>query len=175
MRLVILVGLLAATTARAEPEGHRGGKGRAPGTSYSSGGVTLTVRGASVEVVKSNSKWSCGGVEVTSTETVELVTVMLVVSNPTKQAVSAHLANMDLVIRPAGADPDDVSVEEGACVPDGQSAVTDVSLGARRRQTVPVKFLVPRRATPKILVYNDDDFPALFALPAAKRTRSQVH
>jgi len=159
--LLVLLVLLATPVARAEPEGYRGGEGRAPGTPYVSGGVSLTVRGVVVKAAP-HEKWSCGGRAVKPTGR-NLVTILLAISNPTDEPLSMQLPNMDLVV-----DSDHRKrVEEGACARNGGPEVTDVSLAAHHGQTVRVRFLVPRREVAKILVYNDDDFPALFALPAA--------
>ncbi len=165
MRSMALVLCLAGAVARAEPEGYRGGEGRPVGTSYVSGGVSITVRSLAVDVVRSGT-WTCGGVAVEPAG--NLVTVSLVVANPSDEAVSAQLANMDLVVTDSdGA----VQVLEGTCVKAGRADVTEVSLGAHRRTTVAVQFLAPRRTAAKVLVYNDDDFPALFALPRPKRAK----
>jgi hypothetical protein len=163
-RGVVLVVLLASTAARAEPEGYQGGEGRPPGTTYEppGGGPSLTVRGVTVEGGRSDGTWSCGAVPVPR-GTEDLVTVTLVVSNPSKRRISGSLANFDLVI-----EHDGPGVEEGACE-QGDDAKADADLGAKRNRTVRKRFLVPRGATPKVLVYNDDDFPALFALPKARR------
>jgi hypothetical protein len=165
---LVLVVLLASTAVRAEPEGYRGGEGRPPGTTYAplGGGPSLTVRGVTVEVGRSNGTWSCGGVAVPKGSE-DLVTVTLAISNPTKRPISGSLANFDLVI-----EHDGPGVEEGACV-QGERTEADADLGAKRTRIVRKRFLVPRGATPKILVYNDDDFPALFALPKARRLRAK--
>ena len=163
---MVLIVLLASTAAQAEPEGYRGGEGRPPGTTYvpPGGGLSLTVRGVTVEVGRSNGPWTCGGV-ARPRGTEDLVTVTLLTSNPTKGPISGSLANFDLVFEATGQ-----GVEEGACVQGPQDdANPDPDLGAKRSRTVRKQFLVPRGATPKILVYNDDDFPALFALPKARR------
>ena len=166
MRGAVLVLLLASTTARAEPEGYRGGEGRPPGTTYvpPGGGPSLVVRGVTVEPGRSDGSWSCGSVAVPNGSE-DLVTVTLVISNPSKRPISGSLANVDLVIENGG-----LGVVEGSCVQDSrEDAAAD--LGAKQRRTVRRRFLVPRRATPKLLVYNDDDFPALFALPKPRRRR----
>jgi len=163
MRAVLLCLLLASTTARADPEGYRGGEGRPPGTTYARPGApSLTVRGVTVERGRSNGTWTCGGVAVPK-GTEDLVTVTLVVSNPTKAPISGYLANFDLVFDNGG-----LGVEEGACLKDNRGEA-DTDLGPKRSRTVRERFLVPRGATPKVLVYNDDDFPALFALPKPRR------
>jgi hypothetical protein len=164
---VVLCVLLASTTVRAEPEGYQGGEGRAPGTTYNPPGdedPSLTVRGVTVELGRSDGTWSCGTVPVPR-GTEDLVTVTLVISNPATRSISGSLANFDLVI-----EHDGLGVEEGTCV-QGQrdDASADADLRAKRSRIVQKRFLVPRGATPKILVYNDDDFPALFALPKPRR------
>jgi hypothetical protein len=161
---IAVVVLLASTTVRAEPEGYRGGEGRPPGTTYHppGGGPSLAVRGVTVEGGRSDGAWSCGSVTVPRGSE-DLVTVTLVISNPGKRRISSSLANFDLVI-----EHDGPGVEEGACVR-GQRDEAEADLGAKRSRIVRKRFLVPRGATPRILVYNDDDFPALFALPKARR------
>lgn len=163
-RAVLTGLLLASATVRAEPEGYQGGEGRPPGTTYDppSGGPSLTVRGVTIEVGRSDGTWSCGTVAVPRGSE-DLVTVTLVISNPAKRPISGSLANFDLVI-----EHDGLGVEEGTCV-QGQRVDADADLAARRSRLVRKQFLVPRGATPKILVYNDDDFPALFALPKPRR------
>lgn len=164
--IAALVLCLAGAVARAEPEGYRGGEGRPVGTSYLSGGISITVRGIAVDVVRRGSRWSCGGMDVKATG--NLVTVSLVIANPSDEPVSTQLALTDLVV----ADSDGaIQVLEGSCVKAGRVDVTEVSLGAHRRTIVPVQFLAPRRTTARILVYNDDDFPALFALARPKRAK----
>ncbi len=91
------------------------------------------------------------------------MTVTLVVSNPSRRPIAGSLANVDLVF-----EHDGLGVAEGSCVRRTR-VEADVDLAAKQRRMVPKRFLVPRGATPKILVYNDDDFPALFALPKARR------
>jgi hypothetical protein len=166
-----LVVLLASATVRAEPEGYQGGDGRPPGTTYvpPGGAPSLTVRGVTVKGGRSDGSWSCGAVPVPR-GTEDLVTVTLVISNPTKRPISGSLANFDLVI-----EHDGPGVEEGACE-QGQrdDAKPEADLGAKRSRTVRKRFLVPRGATPTILVYNDDDFPALFALPDARRLSAKT-
>ena len=152
MRAVLLGLLLASASAGAEPEGYRGGEGRPPGTTYvPPEGPSVTVRGVMVDRGR-----SCGaGPAVKGSE--DLVTVTLAIANPTRRPIPGALANMDLVV--------EGSIVEGTCVQNPPAA----DLGARQRRTVQARFLVPRGAVPKILVYNDDDFPALFALPRARR------
>jgi hypothetical protein len=115
-----------------------------------------------VERGRSDGTWTCGGVAAPKGSE-DLVTVTLVISNPTKRPISSSLANFDLVF-----EHDGQGVQEGTCV-QGQRDATPADLSAKRSRTVRERFLVPRGATPKILVYNDDDFPALFALPKARR------
>src|SRR5690242_6724473 len=95
-RSIALVLCLVAAVARAEPEGYRGGEGRPVGTPYVSGGISIAVRGIAVGPVRSGSTWSCGGVAVEATRSVQLVTVSLAISNPSADAVSTQLALMDL-------------------------------------------------------------------------------
>jgi hypothetical protein len=122
------------------------------------------VRSVTVERGRSDGTWSCGGIAVPR-GTEDLVTVTLVISNPAEHAISGSLANFDLVI-----EHDGPHVEEGTCVRRQRvDANPDASLGAKRSRIVRKHFLVPRGATPRILVYNDDDFPALFALPKPRR------
>ena len=163
---IVLALLLASTAARADPEGYRGGEGRPPGTTYvpPGGGPSLTVRGVTVERGRSDGRWSCGTVPVAK-GTEDLVTITLVIANPTKRPMPSVLANVDLVFDNKG-----LGVAEGACVRDPREDTTSgADLGANQRRIVRKRFLVPRGAAPKILVYNDDDFPALFALPRARR------
>lgn len=171
-----LVLLLAGSAGHAEPEGYMGGEGRPVGSSYMSGGMSITVRGIAVDAVRSGSTWSCGGVAVEATRSGNLVTVSLGIANPSDESLSTQLATMDLVVVPGSAG-NPVQVLEGACVREGHAEVSDVSLGAHRRTTFLVQFLAPRRTVPKVLVYNDDDFAALFALPAPKPARgsAKVH
>lgn len=153
--------LLASSTARADPEGYQGGEGRPPGTTYArEGSLSLTVRAVTVEAGRSDGKWICGGVAAPrSTE--DLVTVTLVIANPSAEPRSDALANFDLVLA-------DKHVVGGSCLR-AKQVVAEGTLAPKRRRTVRAQFLVPRGARPTILVYNDDDFPALFALPKAKR------
>lgn len=164
--MAVLWVLLASTAVRAEPEGYRGGEGRPPGTTYvpPGGGASLAVRGVTVERGRSDGTWSCATVAVPKGSE-DLVTVTLVISNPTKRPISGALANFDLVI-----DHDGLDVVEGTCV-QGRREDASADLGAKRSRTVRKRFLVPRGATPRILVYNDDDFPALFALPKPAKPR----
>jgi len=157
--------LLFAGTVHAEPEGYQGGEGRPPGTTYvpAAGGLSLTVRAMTIEGGRSDGSWSCGTVPVPR-GTGDLVTVTLVVSNPSKRPFTGRLANFDLVFENG-----ELGVVEGACVR-GQPADVEDALGAKRSRTVRKQFLVPRGAKPKVLVYNDDDFPALFALPKPRAT-----
>lgn len=152
---------LAGAVALADPEGYQGGEGRPVGTPHVSGGLSITVRASAVEPVRKVRTWSCGGVAVDPAGAFDLATVSLAISNPSDEPISTQLANMDLVLRSG-------EVREGTCAKAGAGDVTAVSLAAHRSKTVRVQFLVPRRAVPKVLVYNDDDFPALFALPAPR-------
>ncbi len=150
--------LLTATEVRAEPEGYRGGEGRPPGATYTPhDGPSITVRRVVVEAVVVDDRWVCGGVAMPR-GTYDLVTVVLELSNPANHPTAGPLANFDLVIG-----EDKKHVVEGTCARGGQP------LGVKRSATVREQFLVQRGDLPKILVYNDDDFPALFALPTAKR------
>jgi hypothetical protein len=164
LRGLVLCSLLASTAVRAEPEGYQGGEGRPPGTIYEppGDGPSLTVRGVTVEAGRSDGTWSCGGVAVPRGSD-DLVTVTLLLSNRAKRPISGALANFDLVI-----EHDGTGVEEGSCRQGAQEEVS-AGLGARRSRLERIRFFVPRDARPKILVYNDDDFPALFALPKARR------
>lgn len=166
MRRLALSLLLASTAAHADPEGYRGGEGRPPGTTYvpPGGGPSLAVRGVTVEADRSDGTWSCGGVAVPSGSE-DLVTITLAISNPGRRAIAGSLANVDLVF-----DLDTRGVAEGSCL---QREEAERDLGPKRTRTVRRRFLVPRGATPKILVYNDDDFPALLALPKPRRLRSR--
>jgi hypothetical protein len=163
MRRSALVWLLVfeSTAVRAEPEGYQGGEDRPPGTTYARpGALSLTVRSVRVQRGRSDGKWSCGAVAAPR-GTEDLVTIRLLISNPTKRPMSDSLANFDLVF-----DHDGQGIAEGACVREPRA---DADLGAKRSRIVREQFLVPRGAVPKILVYNDDDFPALFALPKPRR------
>lgn len=164
-RSVVLSSLLASAAVRAEPEGYRGGEGRPPGTTYEppGGGPSLTVRRVTVQAGRSDGRWSCGAVAVPRGSE-DLVTVTLVISNPAKHRITGFLANFDLVIEHHGP-----GVEEGSCVRGAPDEDAEPDLGAKRSRIVRKHFLVPRGATPRILVYNDDDFPALFALPKPRR------
>ena len=161
---VVVLSLLASAPVGAEPEGYRGGEGRPPGTTYEppGGGPSLTVRGVTVEAGRSDGRWSCGGVAVPRGSD-DLVTITLVISNPADHPISGSLAHFDLVI-----EHDGPRVEEGTCVRRQRGAPSgdaEADLGSKRSRIVRKQFLVPRGATPTILVYNDDDFPALFELP----------
>ena len=164
VRAAALLVLLWTGAVRADPEGYRGGEGRAPGTTYHppDGGPSITVRGVTVEAARSDGR-PCGSV---AERREDLVTVTLVISNPGVDRISGALASVDLVFEHAG-----LGVDEGAC---GRGdAKADADLRAKQRRIVRRQFLVPRGATPTILVYNDDDFPALFALPKPRRLRAK--
>ncbi len=157
---------LASRPAGAEPEGYQGGEGRDPGETYVPQGgppaVSITVRGVRIEPATATNAWSCDAGPAT---TEDLVTVLLRVSNPTRHPLPRDLPNLDLVIELDGAR----DVVSGSCMLGGAPADDDATLAPRSAFIARVRFLVPRKAVPKILVYNDDDFPALFALPKAKR------
>ena len=164
VRSLVLCALLASAPARADPEGYQGGEGRPHGTTYTPPyeGPSVTVRRVTVETTIVDDRWTCDG-RPTTQGTYDLVTVVLDLSNRTNYPVSSHLPLLDLVIG-----RDDVQVVQGTCTRNGRP-VAEADLEAKKGRRVRTQFLIPRGEVPKILVYNDDDFPALFALPRAKR------
>ena len=157
----------APAVVHAEPEGYMGGTGRPAGTAYVPpyGGPTITVVGVSLESPAADTRWECDGGEARPPGADQLVTVTLVIANREREPVITSLAHVDLVIGHPG--ETGVRVVEGACEPAGH-VDAEIALRGRARILVREQFLVPRGATPKVLVYNDDDFPALFALPRAR-------
>jgi hypothetical protein len=93
----------------------------------------------------------------------DAVDIRLAIANTRADPMELFLPLLDLVIDDHGIQ----IVESASAVGVGG----DVAAHATRE--VVVRAVIPRGARARVLVYNDDDFPALFALPKAIRLHAK--